>query len=293
MLILGARYGSVDPKTSLSYTELEYDYADSKGKPLFSVVITEAAIDRKTKEQGRKVLETDRPQELRLFREKVLRRMSSFFDDPKDIKLAVHETIADFLTRYEFSGWVPASEVPNTSAFIEEVSRLQKRNTALEAELTEMRQATDRTNRRVKGTWDEEELREIVSMLSKIEIETELFTKDKDAPPARLPLLSLVSVLRDRLIAGVENQPVTSDLDHLLFFNVFPKLEIYGLAAPERVAGVAWRLYRLSQKGMALLAYVDKNKLLEVPSKDSPAGKDTSDKSPPKKKRTIRSRNTA
>ncbi len=30
MLILGGRYGSLDPKTALSYTELEYDYAVNK-----------------------------------------------------------------------------------------------------------------------------------------------------------------------------------------------------------------------------------------------------------------------
>src|SRR6185437_8513128 len=41
MLILGARYGSVDATTALSYTELEYDYAVSTGKPIFAVVITE------------------------------------------------------------------------------------------------------------------------------------------------------------------------------------------------------------------------------------------------------------
>ena len=30
MLIMGGRYGSIDPKTSLSYIELEYDYAVSR-----------------------------------------------------------------------------------------------------------------------------------------------------------------------------------------------------------------------------------------------------------------------
>jgi hypothetical protein len=47
MLILGARYGSVDLKTSLSYVELKYDYAIERGIPSFAVVIADKAIDAK------------------------------------------------------------------------------------------------------------------------------------------------------------------------------------------------------------------------------------------------------
>src|SRR5580658_4617871 len=36
MLILGGRYGSIDPKSKKSYIELEYDYATKSKKPLFT-----------------------------------------------------------------------------------------------------------------------------------------------------------------------------------------------------------------------------------------------------------------
>jgi hypothetical protein len=49
MLILGGRYGSIDKISGLSYTELEYDYAVSKNKPLFAVVIRESALEIKVK----------------------------------------------------------------------------------------------------------------------------------------------------------------------------------------------------------------------------------------------------
>src|SRR5947208_16085775 len=39
LLILGGRYGSIEPKTTKSYTQLEYEYALSKGKPVFACVI--------------------------------------------------------------------------------------------------------------------------------------------------------------------------------------------------------------------------------------------------------------
>ena len=48
-LILGGRYGSIEPKTMQSYTELEYDYAVSQNKPYFSIVMSDIALEKKTK----------------------------------------------------------------------------------------------------------------------------------------------------------------------------------------------------------------------------------------------------
>src|SRR5436305_9143972 len=38
MLILGHRYGSIEPESNKSYVQLEYEYAVAQGKPLFAVV---------------------------------------------------------------------------------------------------------------------------------------------------------------------------------------------------------------------------------------------------------------
>lgn len=115
MLILGGRYGSIEPTSSKSYIELEYDYAVSKDKPVFSVVISEPALDLKIKADGKIAIESEHPQELKVFREKVLRRISAFFNDGKDIKLAVHETLSDFMSRYEFTGWISGQRLQTRS----------------------------------------------------------------------------------------------------------------------------------------------------------------------------------
>src|SRR5512146_3035400 len=39
MLILGGRYGSIEPNTQKSYIQLEDEYAVKQNKPLFAVVI--------------------------------------------------------------------------------------------------------------------------------------------------------------------------------------------------------------------------------------------------------------
>src|SRR5580765_8190244 len=58
LLILGGRYGSIEPKTGKSYIQLEYEYAVEKNKPLFACVITLPAIDLRVKAYGTEVIET-------------------------------------------------------------------------------------------------------------------------------------------------------------------------------------------------------------------------------------------
>ena len=52
MLLLGGRYGSVDEKTRLSYTQLEYEYARKKRKPVFSILLTDEYLSEKAMKQG-------------------------------------------------------------------------------------------------------------------------------------------------------------------------------------------------------------------------------------------------
>ena len=59
LLILGGRYGSIEPKTGKSYSHLEYEYALSQGKPLFACVIKDEAIDARVKTEGKEILELE------------------------------------------------------------------------------------------------------------------------------------------------------------------------------------------------------------------------------------------
>lgn len=278
MLILGARYGSVDPKTSLSYTELEYDYAISKDKPIFAVVITDSAIDAKIKTEGKDVIETDYPKELKFFREKVLTRISSFFSDEKDIKLAVHETMADYARRLDFTGWVSGNEIAYATSALEELTRLRQEKEALLAEIERLRSTATKSINKPVTKWSDEELHDAIEMLSGIMVSTKVFSKDEAKPAGSYSVLGLFTAFRDDLITGVSNKYGASEIDAFIYYNVCPKLEIYDLAALEKVAGVQWQRYRLTAKGKALLAYLDKHKaksksVASASSDEDPAAK--------------------
>ncbi len=163
MLILGGRYGTVEPKTALSYTELEYDYAISKDKPIFAVAITETALDQKVKVDGKDVLEIENPKELKLFRDKVLSRISSFFSDAKDIKLAVHETLADFQVRHKFVGWISGNDAPDVSALLEEISRLRSERDEALSQVASAKTTLERQAMRPASKWQDDEFKQILS----------------------------------------------------------------------------------------------------------------------------------
>jgi hypothetical protein len=75
LLILGGRYGSVEPESGKSYIHLEYEYAIAAGKPFFAVVIHDNSLNDKVKAAGISVIERDNSSKLKEFREQVLTRL--------------------------------------------------------------------------------------------------------------------------------------------------------------------------------------------------------------------------
>jgi hypothetical protein len=139
MLILGGRYGSIEPKEGKSYIELEYDYASQLGKPMFAAVISESYLDTKVKDNGRSVVEKSNGNLLESFRRKVTAKICRFFSDVNELKLIVFESLSNFERNDGLAGWIHGSDVVDPKAILEEVNRLQAENVLLSNELSELR----------------------------------------------------------------------------------------------------------------------------------------------------------
>jgi hypothetical protein len=131
LLILGGRYGSVEAKSGKSYTHLEYEYALHSDKPMFACVMNESALEAKVKSHGTEVIELDNPAPLKRFRAEVKTRVVKFWDDKKDIKIAVGETLAHFARREELTGWVRAAKEVDLERLLNEIARLSQENAHL------------------------------------------------------------------------------------------------------------------------------------------------------------------
>lgn len=138
LLILGGRYGSLEPKTQKSYIHLEYEYAIEKGKPFFAIVINEEFAKERVKAHplGVGVFETENAAKLKEFRAQVASKMVRFWRDSKDIKLAILETMSEFSRREDLTGWVQGGESVNAGALAEEIARLGKENAELRERLS-------------------------------------------------------------------------------------------------------------------------------------------------------------
>lgn len=124
LLILGGRYGSVDSKSGKSFTELEYEYALETNKPVFAVVANEFALHNHAIANERiEVFEKENIDKYNEFKKLVMSKVCKFYDDTKDIKLAIHETLSDFTDRYKLNGWVASRDIPDIKDLIEENER--------------------------------------------------------------------------------------------------------------------------------------------------------------------------
>lgn len=255
MLILGGRYGSIEPTTGKSYTELEYDYAVEQGKALFAVVIKEEALEKKVKEHGTDFLERDEPKSLSEFKKKVLSNMSSFFEDVKDIRLCVHESLSDFSANRKLKGWVSADEIIDTHDLAEEIKKLNEENRKLKSDI----ESKDKKIKSLLNNKDSE-FRELADVLNEIKI-TIPKKQTKADDDIETNLLNIFVTCKDSFVNGITNDINMKDWESFLFYEVSPMLKIHGLMENEKVTGVRYRRYVATELGTKLLAYVEKEKI--------------------------------
>ncbi|MDF1679372.1 DUF4062 domain-containing protein [Ponticaulis sp.] len=257
MLILGGRYGSIEETTGLSYTELEYDYAAAAGKRLFAVVIKEDALETKIKTEGSSVMETENPKALKQFREKVLMKMSSFFSNESDVRLAVYESLSDFSADSSLKGWVSAGDAQDVSTLLQDINNLRDENDALRNEVEQLKVNREPTEEMSKPSLD----MELVELLRNVDLIIPAHLASGEEEEVR-NLFDIAFLNKDALISGASNSGSASDAETFFYFNLLPKLQTHGLASNEKVAGVQWRRSFLNQRGIDLFAAFER-KLLE------------------------------
>jgi Domain of unknown function (DUF4062) len=129
LLILGGRYGSTD-SSGLSFTEKEYDYALSTGKPVLAF-FPENPGDIPSElceefDEGRA--------KLLAFSAKVKKRLCKGYQDPHDLGGVVSRSMINLIKRSPAQGWVPGefaltpereSEIAELRATLAEFERVR------------------------------------------------------------------------------------------------------------------------------------------------------------------------
>lgn len=129
LLILGGRYGSTN-EDGKSYTQMEYEYALKKGKPIIAFV-------HKNPEEipvGKSEKDPDKKKKLEEFKKLVQKKLIKHWDTPENLGSAVSRSMIKLIKNHPAEGWVKANTVVDESSIVE-ISRLQKENERLKRNL--------------------------------------------------------------------------------------------------------------------------------------------------------------
>lgn len=105
IIISAGRYGSIHPETSLSYTEMEYNYALETRKPVIRLLHK----DPESLPNDQRESSNNKKSKLYAFREKMGRSsLVRFWRDPPELSAEVVFGLMDARQRFPAIGWVPA-----------------------------------------------------------------------------------------------------------------------------------------------------------------------------------------
>lgn len=285
MLILGGRYGSIEPVSGVSYTELEYDYAVQQGKPLFAVVIKDDALESKVKGFGTTMIEKENPKALQLFRSKVLSNISSFFSDEKDIRLCIYESLADHALNPIIKGWISSGEIEDAKALRKEISKLQDELAKAREGLAKLPVAVAER----KESNSREDFSELISILFATEVKIPATLTTDKKQDVTSDLFSMFNGNKDILVNGVTNAAGVGEAESFFYFNICPKLMVHNLVSNEKVSGTRYRRSYVNSRGLSLLAEVERGLKKKTPD-DAPAAGDSALKKPARSRKSKQQR---
>lgn len=245
MLLLGKRYGSIEPESQKSYTQLEYEYAISTRKPLFSLVVNNpSGTDDETLLDGYKS-----------FKALVLSKIVKFCDDTKDIKYNLILSIHELETKYgdQLSGWTKGD-------YQKEIQGLTKENMDLKSQIIQLSKEKNQILEKKEEKFGALSFDELSDVLRKKEIliKKGMFGAKEDT---NFSLLYFLEACSSHLSSGVCNRSGVSQDEIFVYVNVASELASYGLAEVKNGPGSAlWKTIQLNKDGIRFLQILKKNK---------------------------------
>lgn len=242
VLILGGRYGTLEPKSKRSYIELEYRHAESLKKPLFAIVIDKAALENKVKQYGASVKESTNILSYKRFSEHVLSKMTHFYRDEKDIQLSILQNIQNISANTLLSGWVSGRDVMENEKLLRENIALRKDLDAIRSRL----QAQAIKDEADKKKYNGYSFKQLIQALSSLKTAVNSL---------EISILDMFIAYSDDFAIGVGNSMGHNPVEAYLYNRVTPTLLNYGLVEKVRSpARARWGTAQTSKLGHAFIA---------------------------------------
>ena len=142
---VSGRYGSVEPKSGKSYTQLEYEYARSIGVP------TIAFLHNNPENLPNKDVEKEHVGQLNNFKEEVKKHMVKYWNSPTNLSGQVVLSLNQLFKTHKRIGWMRADE-KSSNEQNKELLRLREENEKLLAKIKDIEEnAPDGTDDLCQG----------------------------------------------------------------------------------------------------------------------------------------------
>lgn len=124
---LGGKYGSIEPESGKSYTQLEYEFALKHEIPVFAIVLNDQYLaNKKSANISLEVFEREvkepHVEKYDGFKKLVLSNLVRFVDNISEIATEVSYSLQDFIrkdkTEYNFRGWIRGTEYEQNNEVI-------------------------------------------------------------------------------------------------------------------------------------------------------------------------------
>lgn len=132
ILIIGGRYGSTNDEGK-SYTQMEYEYAVSTGKPVIAFLHkTPANIPSGKSEQ-----DPDKKHKLEEFKDLAKKKLVKYWEGADNLGSVVSRSMVSLIKNNPAEGWVKANSVIDEKS-VSEIIRLQKENIELKEQIEKL-----------------------------------------------------------------------------------------------------------------------------------------------------------
>lgn len=258
MLILGGRYGSIEEKSGKSYTQLEYEYALSKAIPVFAVVLSDEFLTSKINLLGlSNVTETNAPDKYKDFKSLVMSKVIRPVDDCKDIKIAIHTTLNEFISEYDLTGWIRLTSENDSTQLLKENNCLIKENNSLTKEIQRLKEKLDEKTQEKIGNYSFDQLIKIFKekkfiIPSKVAKQTHDITIDA---------LSLFTIYFDNFVTGISNEFTSSDDEVHVFYHIAPFFIGFDLLETTKLAKTTAQRIQITKNGTRFYSMLEVNNM--------------------------------
>lgn len=254
MLILGGRYGSIEPKSGKSYTQLEYEYALNKNIPVFTVVLSESFLTQKINSLGLSdAMEQVAPDKYQSFKTLVMTKIIRAVDDCKDIKLSVHSTLNDFIHDYDLTGWVRNNNENDTLQLLMDNNTLIKENNTLNKQIQKLQEQLNAKSREQFGNYTFDELVKIFKS-KKFKIPSNISKSDEEPI---INALDFFIIYFDSFVTGISNQYNSSDESIHVFYNIAPYYVSFDFLERVKLSGTTAQRIHTTKLGSSFYAMLE------------------------------------